>query len=62
MISVNVRGIPNLAAIQALYQKPVPRPRENPYETGWDGKHCCYLYTAETLLEWPGVPEFKGDK
>jgi hypothetical protein len=54
-------SVPNLAAIAALYTKPVPAPRPSQYEN-WDGTHCCYIYTADTLTDFPPVPTFKGDK
>lgn len=34
-------------------------PRPNPYDMGWDGLHCPFLYTPDTLLDFPAVPVFE---
>lgn len=34
-------------------------PKPNPYDMGWDGKHDLFIYSAETLLDFPAVPVFK---
>lgn len=39
---------------------PLPRP-PTAYEQGWDGKHDQYIYTEETLLNWPPIPVFQNN-
>lgn len=31
------------------------------YEQGWDGCHDQYIYTEETLLNWPPIPVFQNN-
>lgn len=50
------------AIIAELRDHATPPPKTGPYDGGWDGKHCAFLYSAETLLNWPEPPAFaKGE-
>lgn len=51
----------NIAARQAMNELG-RRERIRAMYGPWNGRHCCFIYTSQTLLDWPGVPTFKGDK
>lgn len=44
----------------ALASSPRPEPstKVDFYSSGWDGLHCAFIYTHETLLDFPVVPTF----
>lgn len=40
------------------HQSAVPR---DGYPKSWTGKHCCYIYTYETVMNWPPIPTFEQE-
>lgn len=44
-----------------------PPPKTGPYDGGWTGQFCAFIYSAECLYNMPTVPDFgqaattKGD-
>jgi hypothetical protein len=47
------------ATVDALRAHATPPPKQGPYEAGWDGKHCAFIYTGEVVLAFPPVPTFE---
>lgn len=47
------------ATLEQLRAHATPPPQTGPYDTGWTGAHCAFIYSAQTLLDFPAVPRFK---